>query len=175
VLYETGQYIQYNTTTTLSSNCGWTNSTLTHTNVDFYPTITFSFKTGPNTTDIENIRLWIGLFSASPMNSDDPPAHLAAVRYSTATDGTAFFRTCTKDGSTLNTNTSAVAVASDTRYVVKIVCTPTEIKFYINNELAGTHDSNLPTSSMNYFLALQNRLAGTERSLCISGVRCIQR
>jgi hypothetical protein len=172
-----GAWIQYLSSTTVNTEAGWSSASFTHTQTQFSPRLTFTIKTGPNSSDLENIRMWIGLFSASPTASDNPAIHLAALRYATSSDGTAFWRTCTKDGTTMNAQTSSISISTNTVYVVKIYCTASEVKFYINNTLAGTHTTNLPTSTtgLNYFCILTNLLGGTGRRILINGISGYQR
>jgi hypothetical protein len=110
------------------------------------PIIAFTMKTG---TDISSIRYWLGLFSADPTAAADPAGvHLMGFRYDTGSDGTAFWRCCTKDGTTMNATTSTIAIALSTRYDLVIDARDqSNVYFYINGVLAATNSSNLPTSS----------------------------
>jgi hypothetical protein len=103
------------------------------------------FKTG---ADITSIRLWLGLFTASPSTASDPASqHIAAFRYDTTADGTAFWRTVTKDGTTINAAASSLAIAADTIYLFRIELDASEVRFYSGTTLLATHTANLPTSS----------------------------
>jgi hypothetical protein len=102
-------------------------------------------KTG---TDITNVRYWVGLTGIDPRTSADPAgAHLASFRYDTSVDGTAFWRCCTKDGTTINVTASAVAIAVSTAYNLRIETNGTNVKFYINDVLVHTSTTNLPGAS----------------------------
>jgi hypothetical protein len=103
------------------------------------------FKTG---SDITSIRFWLGLFTASPASASDPASHhIAAFRYDTGVDGTAFWRTVTKDGTTINAAASSIAIAADTIYIFRIELDASAVRFYSGTTLVATHTTNLPTSS----------------------------
>jgi hypothetical protein len=102
------------------------------------------FKTG---ADITNIRLWLGLFSGNPSGAADPALHIAGFRYDTGVDGTAFLRTVTKDGTTINAAASTLAMAADTKYLLRIELDASEVRFYSSGTLLATHTANLPTAS----------------------------
>jgi hypothetical protein len=98
-------------------------------------------------TSVADVRFWVGMFSAgsNPVNAADPAsAHLAAFRYDTSTDGTAFWRCCTKDGTTISVTTTSVAVATDTMYLLWVEMDASEVRFFIDQSLVATHTSNLP-------------------------------
>jgi hypothetical protein len=99
-------------------------------------------------TSVADVRFWFGLASATPSGSADPSGvHLAAFRYDTATDGTAFWRCCTKDGTTMTVTATSVAVATDTVYLFRIETDSSAVRFYIDGNLVATHTTNLPGSS----------------------------
>ena len=102
-------------------------------------------KTGASVADVG---LWAGLFSASPDNAADPAVHVAGFRYYTSTDGTAFWRCVTKDGTTTTVTTTTVAVTADTAYTLRVDARESgNVRFYINSILVATHTTNLPGSS----------------------------
>lgn len=174
----TGTYINEATTTLVNAIAGWSSATLTHTQTQFDPIFTMTIKTGGASTDIQACRIWCGLFSATPETSDDPAIHGAGFRYSTAVDGTAFWRTWTNDGSGTGTvTTTTTAIAADTRYILKLVLTASSAKFYIDGALVATHTTDLPSSTqgLNYFLMITNTTAGTARNLRIQKVHCKQK
>lgn len=99
-------------------------------------------------SDLTNSRIWAGLFSATPFGSATPSIHLAAFRYDTGADGTAFWRCVTDNGSGSPTvTTTSIAIAVSTKYSLRIECGASDIKFYINDVLAATHTTTLPTST----------------------------
>lgn len=129
-------------TSTTSGNASGVISAYTICRRDWIPTYETIIRTG---AAITSIRLWIGLFSASPDASSDPAIHIAAFRYATDADGTAFWRTVTKDGTTINAVESSVAIAADTVYRLRIrVNTAGEVLFFINGTLIATHTTQLP-------------------------------
>lgn len=107
-------------------------------------------------TSLAVLRIWVGLFSATPVAGSDPASlHAAAFRYDTGADGTAFWRTYTKDGTTATVKTTTQSIATSTRYTMRIEfrgtagTNATQIRFYINEALVGIHDTNLPGGSTN--------------------------
>lgn len=114
-------------------------------------------------SDISSTRAWFGFTDTSPLSTDDPAsAHLAAFRYSTVA-GDSNWMACVKDGSTLNAQSTGVAVAIDTMYLFRVETDASEIRFYINGTLVYTHTSNLPglDQSMGYFNGVQTVTAAT--------------
>lgn len=141
-----GQWINYMTAGNANRDGGWQSSVFTQNRRDNSPIFLMRAKTGPAITDIQNSRMWFGLFSANPMASATPVAHLAAFRYDTGADGTAFWRCVTSDGAALTVTATTVAVAQDTVYEFMIAMTdPANIRFYINGILVATHTTNLPS------------------------------
>lgn len=145
-----GCWAVYNTLGSTGDDAGWdlalTNPMNLRTN--WYPlSVEWRYQSGGTLT---NGRWWIGCFSATPMASDDPAVHGFGFRYATATDGTAFWRTWTNDGSSGGTaTTTTVAVASNTAYTFRVdVVSTTEIRFYVNGTLVATHTTNLPTATV---------------------------
>lgn len=98
-------------------------------------------------TLVTSIRLWHG-FSSASLDAVDMPTtqHVAAFRYSTGVDGTAFWRCVTCDGaSNVTTTTTTVAIATSTFYDLRIEFTAAStVLFYINDVLVATHTTNTP-------------------------------
>ena len=139
-----GPFIRYDTSSSINSDAGWQGAT-NGTRTDWNPVMTAYVGTDGTIT---SIRIWIGLFSGDPMASADPALHIAAFRYDTVADGTAFWRCVTKDGTTINVTTTTIAIAADAVYNLRIDArNSASIKFYINGVLAATHTTNVPTSS----------------------------
>lgn len=119
------------------------------------PRIWMSVKTGANTTDIQNCRIWCGVFGTNQgvftavYGSDTPSGeNLAAFRYATGTDGTLFWRCVTGDGAALNTITTTSPIASNTKYDLAIDCSNAgRIDFYINGALVASSTTHLPGSA----------------------------
>lgn len=102
--------------------------------------------------DLTNIRIWVGLASGALDASADPAVHIAALRYDTTVDGTAFFRSVTKDGTTANPTTTSLAVAANTVYRFRLVLGASAVTFLssdadgVETEIA-VHTANLPSAS----------------------------
>lgn len=117
--------------------------------------VTFDIRTGANSTDLDVCRLWVGLTptSGNLKSSDDPltatPSAVPCIafRYAPATDGTAFWRTVTSDGTTKHVTTTTAAIAVDTRYTLRITGDGSTITFYVNGSSVATHTTDLPAST----------------------------
>ena len=128
------------------------------------PTMGMRIKAGG---DVSSVRYWVGWFSGDPRSADDPAGlHLMGFRYSTDAGDTNWMA-ATKDGTTLATTNTGVAVTADTKYRFKMIADSTagNVKFYINGTLVATHSANLPgsTTTLNQYLAGQNRAAATRQ------------
>lgn len=108
--------------------------------------------TGPYINN--TVRYWAGLFSGDPSGSATPAVHLAALRFDGVTDSTAFWRCVTAAGTSTQTVTTVSAVAASTRYRLRIVCSASDVKFYIDGTLVATHTTNLPTAGQGLAAAL---------------------
>ncbi len=140
----TGPFIQYDTSSSINSDAGW-NGASTGIRADWNPVMTAYVATD---AVITSVRIWVGMFSADPMGAADPSLHIAAFRYDTVADGTAFWRCVTEDGTTISVTITTIAIAVDTPYNLRIdVRDKTSIKFYINGILAATKGVNLPTTT----------------------------
>lgn len=114
---------------------------------EWAPEYVHYFGTGASIT---SLRQWMGFTSASLDAVGTPTTqHVAAFRYDTGVDGTAFWRCITCDGaSNVTTTTTTVAIAVSTYYWLRIEFTDaTSVDFYINGVLVGTHKTNLPGST----------------------------
>lgn len=143
-----GQHIQY-ASGAVANNEGGLVSTFDQTRRNRNPVFDDAMRTAA-TASLAVQRTWIGLFSADPMASDTPAVHLAAFRYSPATDTTAFWRCVTDNGSgTPTVTTTTQSIGSTTSYRLRIVCDAggSAIRFYINGILYATHTATLPTST----------------------------
>ncbi|GEM_PF-4730130 len=96
---------------------------------------------------VDNARIWVGLCSAAPGNSDSPAISLIAFRYSAGVGGN-WYR-CTKDGSTLNAVDTGVACGASTDFKLEIVVDSAAgtAEFFINGTSVGTNNANLPGAS----------------------------
>lgn len=154
----TGSYNDYASLPVTNSDAGWITAAFTKTRTDQNPIIVIALKTG---SPITVQRTWAGLFSADPMAQDThtaPALDIAAFRYSPAADGTAFWRTVTDNASgTPTVTTTTIAIAADTRYVLKIIATTAAVYFFINDVLAATHSATLPTSTVSLGIVAETR------------------
>lgn len=105
-------------------------------------------KTGAAFT--ANCRQWFGEFSANPGASDTMPVNSAGFRFATVA-GDTVFRCQTRDGATLNDQSSGITAANSTEYILEVlVNTSNNVEFYINNVLVATSSANLPSLSVAY-------------------------
>lgn len=166
-----GQFIEYASTAAIDSDAGWLSSAFSQTQRIYRYTHDMWVKTGGAIT---TSRIWMGMFSATPMAAADPAIHAAAFRYDTVADGTAFWRTYTNDGTTTGTVTvTTTAIAVDTAYRLRIVWAvgTATVRFYINGVNVANHTTDLPTTTQNLGHVEQIRaLAAASRIVRIGGV-----
>jgi len=159
-----GDYIDYDTGAVINTDAGWFSTAYTLLQPRENPVIHFRIRTG---TDITNIRCWVGLFSATPMGSDDPAGlHLAGLRFSTGVpDSNWMF--CTKDGTNLGTTDTLIAVAADTEYHFMLdISDPAAIRLGIAGEYITHRATNLPSTSGNLgIVSAVRNLAASARSI----------
>lgn len=107
------------------------------------PTLVFPFLI-PNPAT--NVRIWIGIFNASlaALAANPTTQHVAALRYDTGLDGTAFWRSVTCDGATANVNTTTAAVVAAAESVYRFEMEGAVVNFYIDDVLIAQHVANLP-------------------------------
>jgi hypothetical protein len=145
-----GQWLNYATAAIADREGGWISSAFNQVQRQNAPIFGVVFKTGSAVADIQNARIWIGLFSATPIAAAMPAIHLAGFRYDTTVDGTAFWRCVTNDGGAGTITTTSVAVAQDTKYELLIdMSDQSNVRFYINGVLVATHTTTLPGSTQN--------------------------
>lgn len=173
----TAQFINYNSAGAVGSQAGWIATAFLQTQLRFRPIYKAFMRTGPVITDV---RYWFGLFSATPAAADDPAINGMGFRYSTAVDGTAFWRCWTNDGVGGGTVTvTTVPFTADTTYILSIMISPdgTQIFFFINDVLVATHTTDLPGATVN--LGHVERIttigAGGAKDIRISKVALSQR
>ena len=146
-----GQWLAYATVAIIDRDAGWISTAFTQVQRQNIPVFDMLVKTGSVLADIQNVRIWNGLFSGSPVASALPALHLAGFRYDTSVDGTAFWRCVTNDGGGVGTvTTTTVAVVQNTSYKFRIdMSSSGNVKFYINDTLVATHTTTLPGSTQN--------------------------
>lgn len=133
------------------------------------PDLLLRIKTDASLADV---RLWAGLVAnALDASSDASGIAVAAFRYDTGVDGTAFWRTVTNDGTTTgNVTTTTAGIAVSTLYLLRIkVVSTTSIEFYVNGTLVATHTTDLPGASqdLGFWLSLTT-LAAAAKSIRFS-------
>jgi hypothetical protein len=104
-------------------------------------------KTGADVTSYGFMAGFSNSAISSLGSGSDPGNHSAVFRYHTGADGTAFWRTVTKDGSTLETTVTTVPFTASTLYELSVEMDLTEVRFYINSTLVSTHTVRLPLST----------------------------
>lgn len=143
------------------------------------PTFESVFKTGAASTDIQDVRIWAGLWHDNPYNTDAPfTSGGVGFRFSAGASGASDtnWQAYTTDatGSPDFTKTdSGVAVAANTLYAFKIVFTnSTTVEFYINGSLVATHTTHIPGGTVTLFPYITgfNLVGGTTRDIKLSNV-----
>lgn len=95
---------------------------------------------------ITNVRYWVGL-ADSLLNATSSPTvpAVAAFRYDTGPDGTAFWRCVTSDGAGgVTTTVTTTPIATSTPYRLMVQTTISEVTFWIDNVLVARHTATLP-------------------------------
>lgn len=83
-------------------------------------------KTG---SDITACSLYFGFSSTIHSGTGQPSGHAALWRYHTTDDGTAFWRTMTRDGTTPFVTTTSEPIAASTLYELAVEMDPSECRF----------------------------------------------
>jgi len=142
-----GQHIQYLSGAVANNEGGIVAPTFDQTRRILNPVVEIAMRTA---AAITVVRTWSGMFSGDPMASDTPALHYMAFRYSPASDGTAFWRCVSDNGSGTPTVTVTThAFTATTSYRLRVVCDAggSQIRFYINGILRATHTTTLPTNT----------------------------
>ncbi len=140
----------------------------------------FYARVQTDAADVTSNRIAVGLVSADIASNLGPStsgayaiAQGAWIRYSSAADGTAFWRTVTADGANATVTTTTVPVTVDTSYEMTIEFdgTAATVRFWIGTALVTTHTTNLPAASaaLGYTTRLRT-LATSARSLRVGRV-----
>jgi len=141
-----GPFLKHSTNTT-NNNFGGVTSAFTVVRGDWEPELhaRVQMDTAANTTGV----WWVGFFSAAPDSNGRPNYHMAAFRYHTLWDNTAFWRcvTIAGTGSTNQTTVTTVATAINTPYNFSIYPTSTAVRFFANGVLVATHSTVVPTAT----------------------------
>jgi hypothetical protein len=95
--------------------------------------------------DITNLRIWAGIVSTTPTNSDTGPASHACFRYSSGVSGNWFMTT--RAGGTQTSTSFGTAVAANTTYVLKIRVVDGVAYFSINGGAEQSIATNVPADA----------------------------
>lgn len=155
-----GPWLNFPTASTAGSSAGLIASAFTYFQRRWQVEFLSMIKTDAALT---NYRLWVGLFSADPGNVDTLGAiHAAAVRYSSVADGTLFWRSVTKNGTTQTTRVTDRPIAASTVYVVRIEALSASaggpgdmVRFFINDFLVDEHALTLPGDAQGLGFAIK--------------------
>lgn len=143
------QFINYLSGIVVGNEAGWVSSAFSQTQLRFRPLWKATIKTG---SPLTNIRMWFGLFSATPATADDPAINGMGFRYATVVDGTAFWRCWSNDGAGGGLVTvTTVPIVADTTYILSLMVSESgaQVLFFINDILVATHAANLPVATTN--------------------------
>lgn len=165
-----GMFISYTSASTANTHAGWAPSSYNLFGLQLSPIVVFKIRIMSNIT---SMRHWSGIFSADPMSSATPSISYCGFRYDTSTDGTAFWRTVTDNGSgSPQVTTTTIDFLASTNYILRIDASAiSSIKFYINGTLAATHTSPIPVSStLMAPLILSRALSASGRGVQISHI-----
>jgi hypothetical protein len=147
------------------------------------PTMGFRIATAASIT---LLGFWVGLADADLATTPTPTTnHLAAFRYYVGTDGTAFWRAVTGDGSANTTTTTTRAAAASTTYEGLIEVDPDvpEVRFWMTDasgiwQLYATHTTNLPglTTAMGWIATVATTSGvATGKKIAIDYISLTQR
>ena len=170
-----------------NSDAGWIITAFTVLKSTFYPCIDFEFK-GPLSETAQ--RMWVGVFSASPMAFSTPGAsgaiHGAGFRYDTGVDGTTFWRFVTSNGVGDTVTVTTLPVGASYRYFLRIAFdynVPTFFGAYlapggsVSHKLyyLGLGTATMPAVTTGMGPVMQVRaLAAAARTLGASRIACCQ-
>jgi hypothetical protein len=105
-------------------------------------------KTGPNTTDIQNVRIWADALAGSTTgNSDALPANSIAFRFSTVAGDTNWMCVTSNASGTNSAVSSGVAVTSNTEYLLSWYYLSGTVYFFINGNPVLTTTTDVPSTS----------------------------
>lgn len=169
-----GQFINYATAAVINSDGGWIAPSFDQIQRQHHGRFeAFVFVGG----SIASMRIWVGLFSASPMGSANPAGHFAGLRYDTGAGDTTW-RFATKDGATLNLDATTFPIAVQTGYYIRIFFDQESFQAAISIGTLGAGgitpttvltSLNLPGSTQNLGYCLQMRtLNATAKNFGVS-------
>lgn len=137
-----GPWIAFSTSASIGSAAGAGSSAFWGARRDWGSTIVVRDRL----TDVANVRIWVGLYSANPSGSATPLVHLAAFRFDTGA-GDTHWMACTGDGTAVTATDTGVTPASGDRPTFEIRLGASSVSFYLNGTLVATNTTHLPTGS----------------------------
>lgn len=171
----TGQFIDYASAAVLDNDAGWISSAFSQTRFDYRPNWRCAMRTGPVITVV---RYWLGMFSATPIASDDPTVHGFGFRFSTSA-GDVNWMAWSNDNSGGGTIVdTGIPVVADTSYLLVAIVNAGggSIRYYINDVLVATISTNLPGAANNLGHVERLRtLEAVAKSIRLSKVALSQR
>ena len=162
-----GNFLRYQTLATTASVAGINTFTSGVTRREVDPYFVAVIRT-PAT--ITSMRIWAGLFSATPAASSDPTLHGVGFRFDTGVSTA--WRYWANDGVSGGTTATGPVVTASTRYELALCfLTSTTVGFFINGQLTNTISSQLPslTQSLNINVSV-TALSNSARTLDISRI-----
>lgn len=146
-----GVWVNLATTAVATNTVGISAASGAFAQVNWLPDAAFRVKTGAS---VASVGYWMGLSSLTTLPAGTGGAAiLAAFRYFTDTDGTAFWACVTKattTAGTLTATTTTVAVTANTPYVMRVrFPSTTSVEFYLNTALVATHATQVPPATTN--------------------------
>lgn len=110
-------------------------------------TLTLVIRTGAS---LAALRFWFGLTSSNFTNSDTAPGSTVAFRYSTVAGDTGWVGV-TRDGATQSVTAQVAAIATSTRYKLKIRVSGSTVYFSVNDGTEVSATANLPASTTDMY------------------------
>lgn len=167
-------YIQWTSSTTLGNNGGmWLPQNFAASRQLWAMDFDFSIKilTGASIT---NVRIFVGLSTSDPTNSDTWGGRTIGFAYRTGTDTQ--WVGITNDGTTQSATASIAAIAASTTYVLRIRFVSGITYFSVNNGAETSKATNIPTgATLPYWIWVANNSAGgggSARSLSFARAGC---
>lgn len=167
----TGSYIAYTSGTALGAVGGLSAAATNEFQTRLLPDLQIVMKTGGVAADIADLRIWIGAHNDGAIGTDTPGTSGIdglVFRYSTPAGDTNWMAG-SFDGASQTFTDTGIAVAVDTRYVMRIkVVSTSSVEYYINGTLVATLTTTLPasTTSIDFgYCHTVNAVAGTARTI----------
>lgn len=154
------EYIRYTTAAVANSDGGWITPSFVITRRDYAPVFSVSvrFQT------VASCRIWLGLFSATPMASATPALSYAAFRMDSATDGTTL--QCVSDnGSGVPQVTAVGGIAAGSENSYRIMLNGSVVYFCIGDSFFTQHTTKVPAAGTDLGHVTQIRTTAASAAL----------